>query len=369
MSVEPLTHGMGPALRLFFSRFWLAKLLALLLAVLLVVLIDRELRDTLYSDVVSIVSGEGMTGNAISVILPPGFTLAREETNAPLTAVLRVSGRRKDRDRLQLPIRAVIPDERLASIGTERSEWVSLEPADLQVGALAGAEISFEKPVRIPVAREDELELELRGVPAAPLPDGFELAAEFTPSRVWVRGPAPLLRRLRFLDVPLQAPKVEGAESRDVEGLPAEMQRLGMRKSDDTKLTAVVRLTSREADSLVLTGVRIVVLRSLKPPFEFALEAPYELEHMNVTLVGPRTAIARLREDQHALQRLRAELIVLLPAERAAERERTPIAPGETRVLEVLASLPSEALAPYGLSPKEKRLVVPVAVTRLKRAP
>ena len=367
MSAEATTAGFGSTLRRFLARFWLAKLFALALAVLFVLLIDRELQDTLYAEVVSIVAGEGITGNAISVTLPPGFTLAREGAATPLTALLHVKGRRKDRGRLQLPFRAVIPDERLASIGVERSEWVSLEPADLQVAALTGVEISFGNPVRIPVAREDELELEVRGVPAAPLPDGFEMAAEFTPSRVWVRGPAPLLRRLRTLDLPLQAPPGESAESREISSMPPELQRLGVRWSEDIKLTAVVRLTSREADSLVLPNVRIVVLRSLKPAFDFALEPPYELEHMNVTLVGPRSAIMRLKEDAHALQRLRSELLVLVPAERAAERERTPIAPGEKRVLEVLASLPSEALAPHGLAPKEKRLVVPVAVTRLKR--
>jgi hypothetical protein len=357
------------ALKRFMARFWLAKLFALLLAILLVVLIDRELRDTLFAEEVSLVSGEGITGNAISVSLPPGFVLLRE-SDAALTARLRVRGRRKDKSRLQLPFRASIPDERLASIGTDRSEWVSLEAADLNTGELKDAEISFEQPVRIPVAREDEAELELRGVPAAPLPDGVELAAEFTPARVWVRGPAPLLRKLNVLEIPLTAPQSEGGESREIRTVPADVQKRGVRWADEApRITAVVRLTSREADTLEVPNVRIVVLRSLKPAFDFNLEPPYELEHMNVTLTGPRTSIARLRDDAQLLQRLRSELIVLVPAERAADRERTPIAPGERRVLEVRASLPSEALAPYGVTLSDKRLVVPVAVTRLRRVP
>jgi hypothetical protein len=347
---------------------WPARIFALLLAGIVIMLIDRELSDVLFSGSVPIVAARTAEGEALVVSLPPGFMLAPAEAAVAPAAEFRVLGHRRDRARVHAPFRAVIPAERLAFISTDRIEWVSLEPGDLELGDVSGAEVVFVQPVRIPVAREVEQDFELEGVPATPVPQGLELSVEFTPGHVRLRGPQPLLRTLGKLVIPLTLPRGEAAEARAIATLPPDLERRGVRLLSDTPGQAIVRLIARQEERLVVQNVRIRVLRSLMPVFSFALEPPFDLEHMNVTLSGSRASIARLRADPQALQKLRQDLMVLVPAERMAERERTPIAAGESRRLEVLASLPLEALQPLGLVPAT-RLVVPVTVTRPPRAP
>ncbi len=368
MSAAPGSNSGGNALRGWLLGAWPARLFAVLLAGIVVMLIDRELSDALFSGSVPVVAASTSESEALIVSLPPGFMLSPAEAATAPPAEIRISGHRRDRARVHAPFRAVIPAERLAFVAPDRIEWVSLEPGDLELGDVSGAEVSFARTIRIPVAREEEQDFELEGVPATPPPQGTELGVEFTPGHVRLRGPAPVLRSLGKLVIPLSLPRGEAAEARAIATLPPELERRGVRLLAETPPQAMVRLVTRQEDRLVVQNVRIRVLRSLHPVFEFALEPPFDLELMNVTLSGPRASIARLRSDAHALQKLRQDLMVLVPAERMAERERTPIAAGETRRLEVLASLPLEALQPLGLVPAA-RLVVPVTVTRPQRAP
>jgi hypothetical protein len=179
-----------------FTHRMLAKLVSLGLATLLVFLIDSELTDDLYYEAVNVVQeGQGKGRYDLEVIVHPDFIMmpALGESEKPR---LRIRGFRKFQNEIPVPLRAYIPEARLAGIGDEQTP-ISVEAGDLEPPNFGRGGVTLTPAPKIRVVRKARAERTLIHRDSRFSPSESEFTVKFTPQRVRLEGPGSALRSIQ----------------------------------------------------------------------------------------------------------------------------------------------------------------------------